>query len=566
MASPLYATAAGNLPNRPALTWKRIADSPRIHLTVIIFLTLATRIVYLTTEQGRILDSDESVFGLMALKIAALKEFPLYCWEAQYAGTLVSYIGAVLFKIFGVGALQLRLAMLPFSLVVTVLFYGIYRKLFSSSVAFLAVLYLIFSPLLVLQYTMAALGGYGETFLGVALIITVSWHIARKGEQFSPRAVTGWFVLLGAICGFFFYILFLIVPVVCAFALVQCIRTKKNFINRCTAFVAGGLIGILPLIAYNLTHGGGTIIRGLSRSTTMGKEALAQPYTEVVFNIILQKITYIFGWLTQAPFFFSQYIYPFSSYSVLSLISGLLCIALLLFLPFIAWRLAHTGYKKAEYLGQFALFFIILIVFAWLGNLNRARHLLPVALIIPVAFFSISFVLKSRRTLLYAVFCVLCCIQIFSWRQTKKSNLFQPASTTQAMQHAGIKDFYGSYWTVYPIMFRSGGTLRGSPGIVASGDVVSDRRPDYTKEIHNNPQAAFVFSTQESGIKNNFCWFLHSNRIAADSILTEHAVIYYNLSKQLIPEQSADHTLKYTIVKSEYPISARSYNWRRHCR
>ena len=47
-------------------------------------------------------DGDCAVTGLMSLHISQLKEFPLYFWAGQYAGTLSSYIAAALFLVFGV--------------------------------------------------------------------------------------------------------------------------------------------------------------------------------------------------------------------------------------------------------------------------------------------------------------------------------------------------------------------------------------------------------------------------------------------------------------------------------
>ena len=67
---------------------------------------------------------------MMAQKIAALEEFPLYCWEAHYAGTPVAYLGAVIFYFFGSGFAQLRWAMILMIFPAYFLFYFIYKRLF----------------------------------------------------------------------------------------------------------------------------------------------------------------------------------------------------------------------------------------------------------------------------------------------------------------------------------------------------------------------------------------------------------------------------------------------------
>lgn len=68
-----------------------------LHLSVITILIPGTRISYQFTDSGRSIGTDETVYGVMALKIAALEEFSTYCWKAQYASELVSYITAVIF-------------------------------------------------------------------------------------------------------------------------------------------------------------------------------------------------------------------------------------------------------------------------------------------------------------------------------------------------------------------------------------------------------------------------------------------------------------------------------------
>lgn len=68
----------------------------RFGLGALILVALFSRFAYLGLL-GDFIGADEAVGGLMALNIAEGRDFPLLLWEAQYAGTLLSYLGALLF-------------------------------------------------------------------------------------------------------------------------------------------------------------------------------------------------------------------------------------------------------------------------------------------------------------------------------------------------------------------------------------------------------------------------------------------------------------------------------------
>lgn len=145
---------------------KRLSFYLNIHLFIITVLFLMTRCLFLLTPAGRFGDADQAVFGMMAQKIALLEEYPIFAWEAHYAGAPVAYIAAIIFHFFGAGYVQLRIAMMFIVFPGFFLFYFIYRRLFDSQKAFIGVLFLIFCPYLVLNFTTGAFGGYGESFVG----------------------------------------------------------------------------------------------------------------------------------------------------------------------------------------------------------------------------------------------------------------------------------------------------------------------------------------------------------------------------------------------------------------
>ncbi|HET7640974.1 MAG TPA: hypothetical protein VFK47_19855, partial [Ktedonobacteraceae bacterium] len=83
---------------------------------VIVTLAMLLRVV-LTALGWPSTNSDESTYGLMALHIASLKDFPIFLWGSSYLGTFEAYLGAVMFHLFGVSVFTLRLGtMLEFAL------------------------------------------------------------------------------------------------------------------------------------------------------------------------------------------------------------------------------------------------------------------------------------------------------------------------------------------------------------------------------------------------------------------------------------------------------------------
>src|SRR5579859_2741789 len=54
-------------------------------------------------------NSDESIMNLMALHIAEKGEHPTFFYGQSYLGALEAYVGAFMFRLFGVSVLSMRL-------------------------------------------------------------------------------------------------------------------------------------------------------------------------------------------------------------------------------------------------------------------------------------------------------------------------------------------------------------------------------------------------------------------------------------------------------------------------
>jgi hypothetical protein len=80
-------------------------------------------------------------------------------------------------------------------------------------------------------------------------------------------------------------------------------------------------------------------------------------------------------------------------------------------------------------------------------------------------------------------------------------------------------------------MFFSKGRIKGSPYLLSRNDILSDRRPDYTKQVRKSLSPAFVFAPNEEGLKRRFKQFLAENQIDARSAEAQGAIIFFDISK-----------------------------------
>src|SRR6266851_737422 len=77
---------------------------------VIIVLAVLLRI-FLVVKGWPETDSDEGTMGLEAMHIAFRGEHPVFLYGQNYMGMIEAYVGALLFRLFGVSLFSLRLGM-----------------------------------------------------------------------------------------------------------------------------------------------------------------------------------------------------------------------------------------------------------------------------------------------------------------------------------------------------------------------------------------------------------------------------------------------------------------------
>ena len=227
-------------------------------------------------------NSDEDTMGLMALHIANRGELPIFYYGQNYMGAFEAYLGAALFRLFGISVFTLRLGTILLFTLFMVSMYLLTSLLYTKKLA-LVVLVLLSLGTSVLMYTqLMALGGYPELLLFGALSILLASWLALTSGQYSSRRIWLW-RLLGYLCwglvvGLGFWSDFLMLPFILVSGLLLALFCWRELLKGAMLLLILGLvIGAFPLIAYNLKAPPGKDTLSILRSLhSNGSVELAQ--------------------------------------------------------------------------------------------------------------------------------------------------------------------------------------------------------------------------------------------------------------------------------------------------
>jgi Dolichyl-phosphate-mannose-protein mannosyltransferase len=144
-------------------------------------------------------DSDEGTMGLEALHIFQRGEHPIFLYGQNYMGVAEAYLGAAMYRLFGVSLVSLRLGMLLLFGVFLVGLYALARLLYGRAVALVSVALLALGATDVMRPELLAVGGAAETLVsGTLLFALASWLALTPRELWISRAGESW---IGQRCG-----------------------------------------------------------------------------------------------------------------------------------------------------------------------------------------------------------------------------------------------------------------------------------------------------------------------------------------------------------------------------
>jgi hypothetical protein len=437
--------------------------------TVLLLAALFLRLWYIARVS---LAGDEAVFGLMSIAIGRGEEYPLYCWGAHYASALISYIAIPVMAIMGVTSFAFKSATLPWTIGLVLLAYAHGVRRDGRIPGFLSALFLAIPLPTFLLFSVAAHGGYPETyFLGFAI-----W-VAALGAVEKPGVAR--FALLGFLCGLSFAILWLGVPfIVSAVAL---IAWKRRVTIRCAAagILAAG-IGSLPFWIYNLAIAPGATIKRLGARSFEANAATG--FADAVAGRILKTGS----WAAESSEGLLNLFHPFGAgVGALEILAPWVMLAAIILG---AIRL----HRRADDRGTLVLFFLVsLLLFNFAGNLTRDRQwstLLPALVIAWHGW--------PKRILISAA-CVFILIAAAADTRfvsaTHPSPVIGPA--VKILDERNVDAVVADYDHAYAIAFGCRGRALASG---AAPPNPGDRRPDWTARIPDARRPAFLLPDDDA--------------------------------------------------------------------
>ncbi len=222
----------------------------------LIALAIGIRIVLLSQGWPHT-NSDEGTFGMMAINIAFHGDHPIFMYGQNYMGTTQAYLGAVMFRLFGISLFNLRLGLALLFALFMFAMYLLTSLLYTKGMALFTLLLLASGSSYVIYRQVQSLGGWVETlFFGALFYFLASW-LALTARQEATRtrrilrlaAYFGW----GALVGLCLWSTVVIGPFLLTsglLLLIFCWRDIRSWAP--VLLIAGLLIGGLPLIIYNL--------------------------------------------------------------------------------------------------------------------------------------------------------------------------------------------------------------------------------------------------------------------------------------------------------------------------
>lgn len=242
--------------NKIRLKYLRISSYGIYASGIIAFATLLR--IILIAQGWPVTNSDEGTMGLEAMHIAYRGEHPIFLYGQNYMGTLQAYLGAALFHLFPVSLFSLRLGLVLLFAAFLVSLYLLTSLLYTKKLALASLALLSFGSSEVFIREVKALGGASETLLfGSITLLLATWLALTFGQDLSPRrrrwrffAYSGW----GFAVGFGFWSHMLVGPFVVMSGLLLawfCWNEVRRWAG--VWLLAGLLIGVLPLIIYNIT-------------------------------------------------------------------------------------------------------------------------------------------------------------------------------------------------------------------------------------------------------------------------------------------------------------------------
>jgi hypothetical protein len=463
------------------------SSRPRNTLAVLLLILVgaALRIVFLRYP---LLDSDQAVVGLMGIHI--LKgEFPAFFWGQSYAGTLESFVAALLFSLFGVSRLTLNLAPFLFSLLFLLSTWRLAGTVFDRRTGLAALALAAVPPMFLIWYSVLARANYIENLVFGNLLFLIAIRLARPGLRASDHLQT--LGIYGFVAGFAFYMNFQSIHYLLTSAVFLLWRGQVRVLLRQSWVCIGGfLLGSIPLWIHNLST-------GFSSVTAIEAASQRSSIRESISLLLHSTVPTILG---ISDF---QYNYePIVTRQVALLwwpILALYLSSLVLAVRLLTKRRAQRSHLGIEMLVLLPIVVLAIVTAEGFTAGSDARYILPLytsTTILMAALVTAS--ARFSRLLGGLVLAVLLASNLYGHTTTfgglprSESYVADDHALFAAMRERGLQyAFVPDYWLSYRLTFdASESMIFATPPLFHSKDV--RRRPEYTQLASQSPRSAYV--------------------------------------------------------------------------
>jgi hypothetical protein len=494
--------------------------------------------------------AEEGTFGLEAMHIAYRGAFPVFMYGQDYMGTIEAYLGALMFHLFGVSWLSLRLGMLPLFVLFLLSLYWLTALLYSTRFALFMLLLFCFGSFDMLVPEMMVVGGALETLVFGTLLLLIATRLSLSASQQAPagqrwRRLAG-FIAWGICAGLGLWSHLLVAPFVLVSGLLLLLFCRRELVSLAPiALLLGLVIGLLPLILYNLHAAPGHNSWNAFVATYLAGNQEQAPFPSQMLKQVLGTFLFALPGITGLPHLYPSNPLPLPYFSsTMAPLPSILAAGgwslgyVLLFVLACSmagrgWRQVRSWYPNGQgawslkdrqravtYAAQLMLLLaaaITLLLFLFSTNAASrpwsTRYLVGLLIALPavlwplwngintyLARFSSApepayLVLAFRRVALILLICLLGGETIVTAAQQAPANLADNAQVeviTHDLARLGITRFYSGYWQCDRFIFQTREALTCA---VVNPDLSPGltRYHPYAIAVRNDPGAAYVF-------------------------------------------------------------------------
>lgn len=485
-------------------------------------LAILIRITYLLTAQSNI-NGEEAMFGVEAISFIKSLNMELD-WSSTRLYTITPYVTALVFYLFGISTINLKVVSLVFSIIYILIMWKLSKKIFSenTNIQKLVIVYIVLSPALLNIWSLKARGGFIETLAIGTLIL----YLTIKYSDVTDFKV----LILGYLGGIAFWIH----PMTMSYTLTSFIilafylyRSKLKIIEKIKkVFILGlgSFIGVLPLIIINMYFKFNTF-KYLFGATAEGSSIT---YLEKIRDLIFQALPMLLGIRHEWE---HENILP----RIITVPFFVLILVLCFFVVLYRLKRLKKGIQGIDVLILFSLIHSLLIITtSWGSFLLEPRRALPLYSALPFLIFY-SFTILKNKKYIYLITALVLFVNIFSNidyinKNIKGYNNFYYNDFTNATKFLtdnSINHIFTNSWYGFKLTFESKGEITWSRTqfLPASyGFKTHD-----TRVTKNN---AFVFSFSDETEINNFERKLILSGIVCKKVNIDGLIIFFGFSDQ----------------------------------